>query len=96
MNLEERVKTLEDLVQRITQAFYSPPTVKPAPPQSATSKSGCFKDETIKYTLAVLDGSIKPIHYINDTALFGRINDDLKNHGYTWISAGRESRWQKE
>jgi hypothetical protein len=63
--------------------------------QALKPATGMFKDETVKYTLVQFDGSIKPIHYIADSALFGRINDDLKAHGYNWLKAGKESRWIK-
>lgn len=66
------------------------------PPNQTQSATETFKEETIKYTLAQLNGDIKPIHYINDSELFGRISEDLKTHGYKWISAGRESRWSKQ
>lgn len=74
------------------------PPMKPEPqpaPEKQAKPTALFKEETIKNTLTDLNGDIKPIHYITDAALYGRINEDLKSHGYRWISAGKESRWSK-
>jgi hypothetical protein len=70
---------------------------KPAGPEPPTPQpTELFKPATIKNVLAQLDGSMKPIHYIEDKELFAQINSDLRSHGYEWLSAGKESRWVKQ
>lgn len=98
--LNARLRALEDQWQAIARVFVAPPTTptpvpKSAPVEQPPKAQGMFKEETVKYTLAQLDGSIKPIHYIADAALFGRISDDLKAHGFHWVSEGKNSRWIK-
>ena len=63
--------------------------------QPLQTKTGLFKEATLKNTLAQLDGSMKPIHYIEDKELWNQINDDLTACGFKWLSAGKESRWTK-
>ena len=69
---------------------------KQAVREAAAKPSEMFKDETLKNVLADINGDMRPIHYISDSALFGRISDDLKAHGFKWVSAGKESRWTRQ
>ena len=95
MSLEERVKALEDQWQALARVFLAPPQPQQKPAAQPQPATGTFKEATIKNTLSQLDGSIKPIHYINDKELWNQINDDLVAHGFKWLSAGKESRWTK-
>ena len=79
--------TLRQEVERI------PSHVAPKQPEAPTE---LFKPATIKNTLTQMDGSVKPIAYIEDKELFAQINADLRAHGFEWLSAGKESRWVKK
>ena len=99
---EDQIRSIvQNELRRIIDAglLYTTGTTTPTPtsprPPIPSPKTNSFKEATIKNTVAQLDGSIKPIHFINDKELWNQINDDLVLHGFKWVSAGKESRWQK-
>ncbi len=90
MSLEQRVKALEDLMQRLAQAFLAAPNQ----PQPQTPSK--FTQETVDHITIQLNGDIVTKEFIHDKALWARINEDLKKDGYKWVSAGKDSRWSKQ
>jgi hypothetical protein len=92
-NLEQRVKVLEDLVQRITQAFYAPPTphTETPKPQGYGTKwedmkptdKGAWQKATDLQHLEVID-ILKIMDTDNKTV--------IQTGGYTyWKLVNRES-----
>jgi len=89
-DLEGRVKALEEVLQGITNVLLRAPTQQKPPTPTK------FKDETVANTETQLNGYIVTKGYIHDRDLWAKINEDLKAHGYKWVSAGKDSHWQKE
>ena len=95
MSLEERVKALEDLVQKITQAFIATPMTKaPLPSPSPTPTSDVLSKfpEQLRQHLTVKDGKI----YLNKYLTHGwdEINDIATSLDFHWVKAGKDSHWE--
>jgi len=96
MNLEERVKALEDLVQAITRCLIAEPQ-KPKPqPQMALADVGDIAlqfPEDLRRHLTITVDTIKTKFVAREKWLeMDKIATDL---GYKYVSAGKESRWEK-
>jgi hypothetical protein len=95
--LERRVKALEDLAQRVTQAFYAPPT-KPTAPQ-AQPPNNLSMPEAIEHLTGVTFENgfylIHPKHFL-PSADFNIVNDWVKQqHGeYVKATSNVQGHWK--
>ena len=92
-NFEQRLKALEDLVERISAAFIGAP--QPATQEMKYHHIEGFKPETNSNVTVQANGWIVTNEFIKDRDLWARINEDLKDHGCKWKSLGKDSHWEK-
>ena len=96
--INNRIKALEDLNAEFARVFIGAPkeqtkqAVVPAPlPPTTQTQPASQLDEYV-----IFDGNTaKPRSFIADKGLWQALNTDLKAMGYHWVSAGKDSRWQR-
>lgn len=94
MSIEDRVKSLENWRDNIIAACVGAPTITPQPTKTAPPIPN-LKDETLDNITWETNGNIKLKTYLEDKDLFERINKDLFANGYKYVSAGRNTHWEK-
>jgi len=91
MSLDDVVDRLDRIIAILDGGQFQPMSeTRPEPmPDIEQALRGARIDVSL---LEIKDKSIKPTKWIGDD--WTDINEVLKRHGYNWISAGENSRWE--
>lgn len=68
---------------------------EPSVPVAPSSASSSLGDLASRYPLLEVSADnrvIKPRKFLGDA--WGEINEELRREGYTWVSAGKDGRWE--